>query len=115
MNQWYQETFLGTIREYQKLYGTERSSHWRKVRNAYIKQHPLCAVCGKKKGNHVHHIVPFHVDPRLELRFSNLITLCSEHHFFIGHLNFWASWNESVKEDALAWSQKIKNRPSKNK
>jgi len=107
------EKFKGTIREFRKLFGTERSSHWRKTRNLFVEKNPLCACCGRTKGLHVHHIVPFQLDPRLELIFSNLITLCADCHLILGHCRWWQSWNETVVEDATYMLKKIDNRPSK--
>lgn len=83
--------------------GQPRSSQWRKVRNLYIKDNNYCAACGKTKMLQVHHIVPYHLNPDLELDFSNLITLgvkCSSgnHHYLFGHLEDWMNFNEKVEE-----------------
>lgn len=65
-----------------------------------------------KKGLHVHHIVPFHVDPSKELDPTNLITLCGKYcHYTIGHLMDYKSWNPNVIEDCKIYSEKIKTRP----
>lgn len=77
----------------------------------------VCAVCGKKKSwklsLQVHHIVPFSVNPDLELEPSNLITLCGDHHLWVGHLGWFQSWNPNVVEDAQAMNDRIMNRPTK--
>jgi hypothetical protein len=75
--------------------------------------YPSCAVCGSTKSLEVHHIVPFHVDPGLELREHNLITLCDglwglNCHFVFGHLRNWRRANESVIEDSSHWNGKLK-------
>jgi len=88
-----------------------RSPQWSGVRNKYIKQNPICAVCGRTKKLEIHHIIPYHVLKEFELEESNLITLCREHHYFIGHLNSWYSWNKDVAEDAKNWYNKISTRP----
>lgn len=66
-------------------FDAERSSKWRAVRNAYILEHPVCEACGTDRELNVHHVKPFHLYPELELDMDNLITLCREHHFRIGH------------------------------
>lgn len=55
----------------------ERSSKWTTVRNRFIEQHPVCQACKRDHKLNVHHVVPFHVDPALELDMDNLITLCA--------------------------------------
>ena len=104
--------------EKQKTKGKKRSRKWRKVRNAFKKKHPFCAGCGRKTFLQIHHIVPFHVAPELELRHSNLITLCEKKnssskscHFIFGHLYSWRSYNEDIKTDSKIWKKKIKQRP----
>lgn len=67
------------------LYEGQRSSHWQSVRNEFVKLHPRCEACGSNLDLNVHHIKPFHENPELELDTDNLITLCREHHFRIGH------------------------------
>lgn len=70
--------------EFQEVEGP-RSSRWPKVRSEFVRLHPVCAACGGGKELNVHHIEPFHRNPELELDPDNLITLCREHHFFVGH------------------------------
>ena len=92
-----------------------RSSQWAKVRKAFILKNPECAVCGKKgsflKSNEVHHCIPFSQDKSLELEMKNLITVCREHHLFVGHLMSFRSFNKNVRIDSELWKTKIKNRP----
>lgn len=74
-------------------------------------------VCGGKEKLEVHHIVPFHLNPRLELEPTNLITLCeAKHdgvncHLLFGHLGNFKSVNKLVEIDSHEWADKIKNRP----
>jgi 5-methylcytosine-specific restriction enzyme A len=93
--------------------GEVRSSQWPKFRKAYITLHPTCEVCKSKKNLEVHHIVPFNVDPTLELDYNNLITLCEGNrcHLRWGHLDNYRSYNSSVVLDAWQWKCKIGNRP----
>lgn len=65
--------------------GQERSRDWPKVRKAYLSKHPSCEYCGVKYSLNVHHILPYHLWPKLELVESNLITLCRDCHFRHGH------------------------------
>ena len=91
--------------------GAERSGKWASVRASYIALHPNCAVCGTKSDCEVHHKVPFHINKMLELREHNLITLCRDHHYLIGHLMSWRSYNIDVERDATMLQDKIKHRP----
>ena len=95
-------------------YGGERSSKWRSVRDEYVKQHPRCEACGSTWGLNVHHVQPFASNPELELDEGNLITLCREHHFRIGHdpdgprgfaRPSWLLSNPNVREDAASWQK----------
>lgn len=113
MKEWFDVVFVGTVREFWKKFGHERSSKWNRTRKEFIKHHDECEVCGKDKTLNVHHIVPFHVDPRKELVFSNLMTLCRTCHFIFGHLKYWRSWNENVYEDVEIWRKKMDNRKTK--
>ena len=98
-----------------RTFGAQRSSGWAQVRRAFIALHPKCAVCGTRgsllKPNQVHHRLPFHLNPALELDEKNLITLCPPHHLFVGHLMNFKSYNKDVENDADYWREKITNRP----
>ena len=76
-----------------------RSPKWPKVRRAYFKDHPRCEICGRKFNRQVHHIIPFHIRPDLELDPDNLITLCGRHHFWWGHFEDWKNWNPEIIND----------------
>ena len=70
----------------------KRSKAWKHVRRSHLRDNPICACCGGTKRLQVHHIVPVHIDPSLELRRDNLITLCRakkygiDCHLFVGHM-----------------------------
>lgn len=98
-----------TIRE--KAKGVARSSSWSSVRAQHLRHHPSCAVCNKTKSVHVHHEVPFNIDPSKELEPTNLITLCAKHHLTFGHLGYWKSYNVHVREDCYEWNRKYVHRP----
>jgi hypothetical protein len=97
--------------------GVTRSSEWPTARLAHLKVQPCCAVCGGTEKLEVHHCVPFHLHPELELDPKNFITLCEANkdgfdcHLGIGHLGNFKSWNVDVAKDAAYWNDKIKNRP----
>jgi len=91
--------------------GVLRSPLWRSVRAQYLKQYPGCAVCGTRDGVEVHHKLPYHLHPDLELRADNLIALCRDHHLLFGHLMNFKSYNAQVETDAAIWRDKIKARP----
>jgi hypothetical protein len=89
------------IRERKKA--KTRSPHWGKLRDSFIKTHPTCAACGQKKLLQLHHIVPFHFDPKLELEPTNLIVLCMgklECHLVIGHGGDYKDYNPMVVKHA---------------
>ena len=93
----------------------ERSGKWQAVRNEFVELHPRCEACGLSWGLNVHHIKPFKDHPELELDMDNLITLCREHHFRIGHdpdgpwgwrRPSWTLSNPNVREDVKRWRKK---------
>lgn len=90
-----------------------RSSHWAKVREEHLKNHPCCALCGGVEKLQVHHIHPFHIHPEMELDPTNLITLCESEkhgincHLFFGHLGNFKNVNESVIDDVKIWNEKL--------
>jgi hypothetical protein len=95
----------------------KRSDQWPKVRAEYLKNNPVCEVCGGNSNIEVHHIHPFHLHPELELNLTNLITLCESKkdgvncHLWFGHLGNFRSFNTDVLPDSAEWALKIKNRP----
>ena len=94
-----------------RLFGSQRSSQWPKVRAWYLNRHKECELCGNGKKLEIHHCVPVHIDQSMELEPTNLITLCDDCHFKFGHLKSYKSYNKNIKIDAETWKKKIKNRP----
>jgi len=92
----------------------KRSNNWYKARKAYLSKHPFCESCGGKDKLEVHHIVPFHEAPELELEESNLIVLCESKkygincHLAVGHLGDYRRINDGVKRDATYLLQRFK-------
>ena len=94
--------------------GAKRSSKWGRVKREHLRKFPECAVCKSKKKVQVHHVIPFHVAPDLELDPTNLVTLCENAkygivcHLLVGHLGNYRRTNLSVEADAAYWRQRIK-------
>ena len=91
-----------------------RSSKWSQVRNAFLKKHPFCEVCGINKNLAVHHEKPFNAFPALELLESNLLVLCEsagmQCHITFGHLGNYRFYNPTVRQDVKLWREKVKSR-----
>lgn len=91
----------------------KRSNHWPTVRKHFIQANPTCAACGGTEKLEVHHKIPFHIKPELELEPSNLIALCESDsygvicHLYIGHLGNYKNSNPNVVEDAADILKKL--------
>jgi len=92
----------------------KRSDHWPTVRKNHLLVQPTCVLCGGTDKLNVHHILPFHLHPDLELNPSNLITLCEslKHgvncHLLFGYLGNFKNVNPSVVADVGIWAAKLK-------
>lgn len=99
-----------------RTFGAARSAQWSTIEKAHIAQSPACIVCGTLGGLlnklNVHHILPFHLHPALELDPNNLATLCRICHFIFGHLWNWKKYNPSLIADAQAWKTRKEVAPS---
>ena len=93
--------------------GQKRADDWLEFRDAYVKDNPKCVICGATKKLQVHHIIPFHIAPDLELDKTNLITLCTRKkygincHLLVGHLGNYRKTNPNVVLDAMTWRYKL--------
>lgn len=100
---------------FDRTLGGLRSNQWPTVRKQYLSLHPDCEACGRKKELlkplQVHHCEPFHLRPELELKISNLITLCDDCHILLGHLRSFKSFNKDIRDDAARLLAKIASRP----
>lgn len=91
----------------------KRSPKWEATRKAFLKDNPHCKVCNGTEDVEVHHIKPFHLYPKLELKKTNLITLCEskQHgvncHLFIGHRGNYRKFNKNCIVDAFTWYKKL--------
>jgi 5-methylcytosine-specific restriction protein A len=94
-----------------------RSPKWAAVRKQFLQENPVCALCGGAALLEVHHKLPFHLHPELELEPSNLITLCESSkggvtcHLFFGHLGDYKSFNKNVDKDVKSWNSKLAKKP----
>lgn len=97
------------LREHQKR--TTRSPHWPAVEKAHLKDHPSCAACGSTILLNVHHALPFHLHPELELDPKNLITLCvlNKCHVEIGHGDDFKAYVPDVR----IYAEIVRTDPSK--
>src|ERR1035437_3913742 len=77
----------------------KRSGKWPTVEKHFKESNSTCAACGSKNRLNIHHILPFHVHPELELDPNNLITLCmdtKECHLKIGHCGSFKTYNPNI-------------------
>ena len=81
--------------------GIPKWRSWRSLRKALVEFSPECAVCGYTKSLECHHIIPRHVDPSLEFVWTNLINLCDDCHFHLGHLNNYKQYNLDIVDLAM--------------
>ena len=78
------------VKDRSKFYN---STQWKKTRNAYIKEHPVCELCLLRgivrPAEEIHHAIKFHQQYDDSMRWKllcdtdNLIALCSDHHKYI--------------------------------
>lgn len=101
------------------MFAVGRSSKWAAVRAAHLKNFPTCAACGGRDDLNVHHVIPYHLAPALELEPDNLLTLCEgpvvNDHLLWGHLRDWQSYNVNAVADAAWMLEKIRNRPLRSR
>jgi hypothetical protein len=91
------------------LYGADRSSKWRKVREEHLRRQPECQACGRKKDLEVHHLASFAEHPELELCPDNLWTLCGDPcHFVHGHLMDFHRCNPDCIADSKRYRDKVR-------
>ena len=89
--------------------GANRSPQWGKLRDAHLIG-KRCLVCGGKKKLVLHHRIPFHIAPDLELDPTNWLPLCEAGrfglncHLLIGHHGRWESVNVNVDAEIAYWN-----------
>jgi 5-methylcytosine-specific restriction enzyme A len=93
---------VSTAKSLLKDASTKRSPLWSALEKKFLIDHPFCSVCGTNKRLQVHHKVPFHLKPELELDPKNLMTLCMTMeracHLKIGHGNSFRAYYPKVDE-----------------
>jgi 5-methylcytosine-specific restriction protein A len=92
-----------------------RSKKWPALERKFSKMYLTCVACGGKEQLQVHHIVPFHVKPELELELSNLIMLCMgeyDCHLRLGHGGSFSCYNPNIIADAAEFLKNIEARPA---
>jgi len=99
---------------FNKLRYAVRSPKWSSVRKEHLLNNPTCIACGRNKKLEIHHKIPVHINPELELDPLNLVTLCADPcHILFGHLMDFKSWNVSVEFDCKIFLDKVKHKPFK--
>jgi 5-methylcytosine-specific restriction endonuclease McrA len=95
-----------------RCFGFPRSSLWDELQREWRRYYPACAACGSLVGVEVHHLVPFWKEPKLELCWENLQSLCRPRgcHFRVGHAYSWRMWNPFAREDAGRELSRIRTR-----
>jgi len=81
---------------------SKRSNKWSTVEKLKKAQNPTCECCGSTKQLQVHHKLPFHLHPELELDMDNLITLCMDKndcHLKVGHGGYFKAYNPNLMKD----------------
>jgi len=75
--------------------GSPRSPKWDTFRTKFV-ANKRCAVCDCNKNLQAHHKKPFNEHPELELDENNLVVLCQQCHFAIGHLFNYRLYNHDI-------------------
>ena len=93
-----------------------RSGSWARVRLEHLGREPACAACGRTKTLEVHHVIPYHRRPDLELDPANLLTLCADPcHLVHGHFMSWKRENAGVREDAARYQESLREAARKER
>lgn len=95
----------------ENMFGSDRSSQWRRVRAEHLRKEPTCQACGRSKDLQVHHIVPVAFCKICELDPENLITLCADPcHLVFGHFLSYKCYNKNVREMVKAYKSAFDQR-----
>ena len=96
--------FVSTIKSLVKDASAKRSPAWPALEKKFLVEHPFCTICGTDKSLQIHHKVPLHLKPDLELDPANLMTLCMSMqracHFRLGHGGDFKAFNPKIEEAA---------------
>lgn len=78
----------------------KRSPKWPEVQRAFLVKHVSCEACNSTTRLQVHHKLPFHLRPELELDEGNLVVLCMGRnacHLLLGHGDDFRAYNPAIK------------------
>lgn len=107
MREWFADLWFSLRTGIWHVWGqTRRSPAWAPFRDRFIAENPFCAGCSRQTYLEVHHITPYHVCPDLECDEANLVVLCRDCHWHIGHLRDWRLANPHVLEDAAGYRRR---------
>ena len=91
-----------------------RSWRWPALRDRHLGAFPSCEACGGRREAAVHHALPVHLFPELELDPNNLITLCERParncHLIFGHLLRWDAYNPNVRANTAEYLMRVAGR-----
>jgi len=85
--------YLNVTEDFQNTWNLK----WQRFKYNYWKFYKKqCAVCGYEKKIELHHIEPRHLFPEKALEEKNMIPLCKDCHFHIGHWNNFKEYNKNI-------------------
>ena len=94
--------------------GASLNWSWQRCRKDFLKNTAnICVCCGYEKEIQVHHKKPRHIRPDLAVDQTNLIALCRDCHFHIGHLNNYKTYNSRI--GTVSWMVRYNSVLKKNK
>ena len=96
-----------------KTFGALRNPGWTALSKLCISEHPFCAFHGGKgtimNPLQAHHIVPVHIDSKLEMERKNIIVLCWFCHFWHAHLGNFKLFNLNIRKQTEEMQEERKN------
>ena len=66
-----------------------------------------CAWCHKTKNLNRHHVIPQSIDKKLKNNPDNIVILCRDCHFVLGHRCNWRKFNPDVMEIVSNYTNSI--------
>lgn len=88
-----------------------RNPGWESFRREIIKGQPACEASGVAWELEVHHLLPVHLRPDLEMVRDNCMVLTRTLHFWLGHYGNWASYNPRARKEAATFLKRVLHRP----
>jgi hypothetical protein len=84
-----------------------RSPKWRALQQRFVREKKCCFITRLRVDLEVHHKIPYHVRPDLELEWDNLCLLTRPVHYLIGHHCNWAYYNQNFEEEAARLAEEV--------